>query len=259
MGVLLLQISVLIWLYASLWFIVSLIVRRNDVADVAWGLGYVLVCVYLFFTQAQSSIALLVYALVCIWAIRLSTHIFLRNRGKTEDFRYQQWRKEWGKTFYWRSYLQVYLLQGFLLLIIALPIVVAGVSRINTWTFDTYAGILLWAIGFFFQAVGDYQLAQFVKNKPHKEAILQTGLWKYSRHPNYFGEIAMWWGIYVIILPLPYCWLGMFGPWTITLLLIFVSGIPLLEKRYEGNKEYQEYAKRTSILIPWWPKNRNLL
>lgn len=254
MGTVLLQISVLIWLYASLWFIVSLLVRRNDVADVAWGLGYVMICVYLFTTQAHSSIALLVYALVCIWALRLSIHIFLRNRGKTEDFRYRQWRKEWGKNFYWRSYAQVYLLQGFLMLIIALPIVVAGFSGTNTWTLDTFLGILLWMIGFYFQVGGDYQLAQFVKNRPHKEAVLQTGLWKYSRHPNYFGEIAMWWGIYVIILPLPYCWLGMFGPWTITLLLIFVSGIPLLEKRYAGNKEYQNYKNRTSILIPWWPK-----
>lgn len=254
MEIVLLQISVLIWLYASLWFIVSLLVRRNDVADVAWGLGYVLICIYLFKTQTLTSVSVLVYTLVCIWALRLSIHIFLRNRGKPEDFRYRQWRKEWGKNFYWRSYAQVYLLQGFLMLIIALPIVVAGFSGTNTWTLETFLGILLWMIGFYFQVVGDYQLAKFVKNKPHPEAVLQTGLWKYSRHPNYFGEIAMWWGIYMIILPLRYFWLGMFSPWTITLLLIFVSGIPLLEKRYEGNKEYQNYKNRTSMLIPWWPK-----
>lgn len=251
----LLQLSVCIGLYASLWFIISILVRRNDVADTAWGLGYILICVYLFSTQNQSSTASLVYVLVAIWALRLSAHIFIRNRGKTEDFRYQQWRKDWGKTFYWRSYLQVYLLQGFLMLVIALPIVVAGVSGTNHWSFDTFAGILLWGIGFFFQSVGDYQLAQFIKKRPHREAVLQSGLWKYSRHPNYFGEITMWWGIFIITLPMPYSWIGMLGPWTITLLLIFVSGIPLLEKRYHDNPEYQAYQKRTSVLVPWWPKS----
>jgi steroid 5-alpha reductase family enzyme len=103
----LLQIGLLIWIYATLWFVVSLLARRNDVADIAWGLGYVVVCVFLFQTQAKTSIPLLGYGLVGLWALRLSTHIFLRNRGKGEDFRYRQWREEWGKTFYWRSYLQV--------------------------------------------------------------------------------------------------------------------------------------------------------
>ena len=251
----LLQIGLLIWVYASLWFIVSLLARRNDVADVAWGLGYAFICFYLFQTQVKATIPLLVYALVGIWALRLSTHIFLRNRGKGEDFRYRQWREEWGKTFYWRSYLQVYLLQGFLLWIIALPIVVAGISAAQEWTIGTYLGILLWSIGFFFQSVGDYQLTQFVKNRKHKEEILQTGLWRYSRHPNYFGEIAMWWGIFIIVLPLPYAWVAMFGPLTITLLLVFVSGVPMLEKRYVGNEEYADYQKRTSVLVPWWPKS----
>ncbi|MDX2070595.1 MAG: DUF1295 domain-containing protein [Haliscomenobacter sp.] len=250
----LLQIGLLIWVYATLWFIISLVARRNDVADIAWGLGYVVVCAYLFQTQVKASVPLLVYTLVGIWALRLSTHIFLRNRGKGEDFRYRQWREEWGETFYWRSYLQVYLLQGFLLWVVALPIVVGGISAAQEWTICTYLGILLWGIGFFFQAVGDYQLTQFVKTRKHKEEVLQTGLWKYSRHPNYFGEIAMWWGIFVIVLPIPSAWLGMIGPLTITLLLVFVSGVPMLEKRYVGNAEYAEYQKRTSVLVPWWPK-----
>ncbi len=252
----LLQIGLLVWIYATLWFVISLLTRRNDVADIAWGLGYVVVCLYLFQTQVKASIPLLVYTLVGIWALRLSAHIFLRNRGKGEDFRYRQWREEWGKTFYWRSYLQVYLLQGFLLWVIALPIVVAGISAAQEWTIGTYLGILIWGIGFFFQAVGDYQLTLFVKNRKHKEDVLQTGLWKYSRHPNYFGEIAMWWGIFVIALPLPYAWLGMIGPLTITLLLVFVSGVPMLERRYVGNAEYAAYQKRTSVLVPWWPRAR---
>lgn len=257
MATTLLTIAGLIFGYASIWFVISLIVKRNDVADIAWGLGYALVCGYLANTQPLTTVPLVVYLLVCIWALRLSLHIFLRNRGKTEDFRYRQWRQEWGSSFYWRSYLQVYLLQGLFLWVIALPIVVAGVSAAVELTLFSYLGVLFWSIGFFFQAVGDYQLARFVKTRPDKEAVLQTGLWRYSRHPNYFGEILMWWGIFVITLPLPHALWGALGPVTITLLLTFVSGVPMLEKRYLGNPAYAAYQKRTSVLIPWFPKRDN--
>lgn len=254
MGAVFLQIGLLIWVYVSIWYLVSLLARRNDVADIAWGLGYVLICIYLFNTQAKTSLPLLNYSLVSIWAMRLSIHIFLRNRGKTEDFRYLQWRKNWGKSFYWRSYLQVYLLQGFFLWIIAAPVIVIGVSGENPWNLITYLGIALWGIGFFFQAIGDHQLARFIKIRKDQEEVLQSGLWKYSRHPNYFGEILMWWGIFIISLPLPHSWIGLLGPSTITFLLVFVSGVPLLEKRYAKNPAYAEYQKRTSMLIPWFPK-----
>jgi len=254
MATTLLTIAGLIFGYASIWFVISLIAKRNDVADIAWGLGYALICVYLANTQPLTAIPLVVYLLVCIWALRLSLHIFLRNRGKTEDFRYRQWRQDWGSSFYWRSYLQVYLLQGLFLWIIALPIVVAGVSAAVELTLFSYLGVIFWSIGFFFQAVGDYQLTRFVKTRTNKEEVLQTGLWRYSRHPNYFGEILMWWGIFVITTPLPYGWWGVFGPLTITFLLRFVSGVPLLENRYVGNTEYTKYQKRTSVLIPWFPK-----
>jgi steroid 5-alpha reductase family enzyme len=249
------SIALLIFAYASLWFLLSVLLRRNDVADVAWGLGYVLIAAYLYQTQTRASIPLLVYALVCTWALRLSTHIFLRNWGKKEDFRYRQWREEWGNNFYLRSYLQVYLLQGLLLSIVALPLIVAGVSGVEQWSFFTYLGLGFWAIGFFFQAVGDHQLARFLKTRQNKEEILQTGLWKYSRHPNYFGEILMWWGIAVITLPLPWAYLSLLGPVTITVLLVFVSGVPLLEKRYHGNPHYAAYKARTNVLIPWIPKS----
>ncbi len=240
--------------YAAAWYVVSLLYKRNDVADVAWGLGYVLIAAYLALRHSPSGTALWVYAFTSIWALRLSGHIFLRNRGKGEDFRYRQWREEWGSAFYVRSFLQVYLLQGFFMLVIAAPLIVAGLSGPapqGFWPgFALGAGSVLWAVGFYFETVADHQLARFLKTRRHKEEVLQTGLWRYSRHPNYFGEILVWWGLFLIVLPLPYGWPAVVSPLTITFLLAFVSGVPMLERRYEGNAEYQAYKRRTRALVP---------
>lgn len=240
--------AIILWVYATLWFIVSVILQRNDIADIAWGLGYCLLCVWLLLTQLSGPLTLLLYVLVGIWGLRLSVHIYLRNQGKGEDFRYKQWRNEWGKSFYWRSYLQVYLLQAFFLLIISTPFLWASLFTFG-WSLFTRVGLSIWAIGFLFQSIGDYQLAQFVKTKQPGE-IMRRGLWKYSRHPNYFGEILMWWGIYFMVLSLPNSWWTIISPITITLLLVFVSGVPMLEKKYKGNIAYEAYKKRTSALVP---------
>ncbi|MEQ8363462.1 MAG: DUF1295 domain-containing protein [Cyclobacteriaceae bacterium] len=243
-----LSAAIILWVYATGWFLVSVILQRNDIADIAWGLGYVLLCGWLFLTQPNGSLNLLLYALVGLWGVRLSTHIYIRNRGKGEDFRYKQWRTEWGKSFYWRSYLQVYLLQAFFLVIICTPLLWASLF-VADWSLFAGIGLSLWIPGFLFQSIGDYQLAQFIKTKQPGE-IMQKGLWKYSRHPNYFGEILMWWGIYCIVLPLPNSWWTIISPMTITLLLVFVSGVPMLEKKYEGNVAYEAYKKRTWSLVP---------
>ena len=118
MSSLFIQCGLISLAYASLWYGVALIKKRNDVADIAWGLGYVLLCGFLFFTCPRYPVLTLLYALVTLWGLRLSVHIYLRNKNKTEDYRYRAWREQWGKTFYWRSYLQVFLLQGLLLLVI---------------------------------------------------------------------------------------------------------------------------------------------
>jgi steroid 5-alpha reductase family enzyme len=244
----------IIWAHATLWFFISLWKKRNDVADIAWGLGYVVLALYLHFSFPASPVDLVVYGLVAIWGIRLALHIGLRTRKKTEDFRYKQWREEWGKSFLVRSYLQVYILQAGFLLIIATPLFIVSQNEVSTWSWLSYGGIILWMVGFCFQAVGDFQLSQFKKKPQNKGHIIQSGLWKYSRHPNYFGEICMWWGVFLIVLHLPYGWLGIISPLTITLLLVFVSGIPMLEKKYEGNPEFEAYKQKTSALIPWLPK-----
>jgi steroid 5-alpha reductase family enzyme len=248
------QCLLIIFAYASLWYLVALYKKRNDVADIAWGMGYVLLCIFLFITQAHSPVLLLLYALVLLWGLRLSVHIYLRNKNKKEDYRYLAWRQQWGKTFYWRSYLQVFLLQGLFLLLIFSPVIHAAGSAPAKWGVSTWAGIGFWVIGFFFQAVGDYQLSVFAKQKKQPGEIIQTGLWKYSRHPNYFGEIMMWWGIFIITLPLQNSFYFIISPLTITLLLVFVSGIPMLEKKYSGNPAFEAYKKRTSVLIPMPPK-----
>lgn len=248
------QCLLIIFIYATLWFLVALYKKRNDVADIAWGIGYIIVCAYLFYTYASSRVLMLLYALVTIWGLRLSLHIYIRNKNKTEDYRYKAWRDEWGKSFYWRSYLQVFLLQGFFLLIILSPVIHASVEAPYSWNIYTWIGLICWLTGFYFQVVGDWQLAVFIKKRKTPGAFIQTGLWKYSRHPNYFGEILMWWGIFIITIPFANSFYFIAGPLTITLLLVFVSGIPMLEKKYKGNKAFEDYKKRTSVLIPMPPQ-----
>ena len=240
----------IIFVYASVWFAIAVYKKRNDVADIAWGLGYMLICGYLFYTYPATEISILLYTLVTAWGLRLSIHIYSRNKNKTEDFRYKTWREEWSKSFYLRSYLQVFLLQGLFLLIIISPVIHVAVQLPVKWNGFTWIGLCCWIIGFYFQAVADWQLSVFKSDKNNKGLIIQTGLWKYSRHPNYFGEILMWWGILIITIPFSNSFYFIISPLTITLLLAFVSGVPLLEKKYKGNPAFEEYKKRTSVLIP---------
>lgn len=250
MRTVLIESSMILLCYASAWFIIAIIKQRNDIADIAWGLGYVLLCIYQAVTQPIHPTTMICYLLISIWGLRLSAFIYLRNRKKSEDFRYAQWRKEWGKIFYLRSYLQVYLLQALFLLIIISPVLFAASFTHSEWSFYTVTGTIVWLIGFYWQSVGDYQLMQFVNNRKNKESVLQTGLWKYSRHPNYFGEITMWWGIYIIIWPLPGSLLFIIGPLTITFLIRYVSGVPMLERRYDDNPGYQAYKSKVPALFP---------
>jgi steroid 5-alpha reductase family enzyme len=241
-----LSAAIILWVYATGWFVVGVILKRNDVADIAWGLGFVLLAGWLFSTQPVGLVNIVLYAALCLWGMRLSGHLYLRNRGRAEDFRYGQWRKEWGSTFYWRSYLQVYVLQAFFLLLISTPMLWASVFP-AAWSWFMGVGASVWVVGFLFQSISDYQLKQFCKTKQPGE-IMQQGLWKYSRHPNYFGEIVMWWGIYCMVLPAG--WWTLISPVTITVLLVFVSGVPMLEKKYAGHADYEAYKKRTWALVP---------
>ena len=249
-------LAILIIIHMTSWFFISLIKKRNDVADIAWGLGFItLSWVSFFLSGFENTRGLITCLLVTIWGVRLAWHIFLRIRNKPEDYRYLQWRKEWGKWFFVRSYFQVYILQGFFLYLIVFPILFINKNAISGITLYDIFGIIVWIIGFVFEAIGDSQLRTFVRNPLNKGKIMTSGLWKYSRHPNYFGEVTQWWGIFIMAISISNGWTTIFGPLTITFLILFVSGIPLLEKKYIGRKDFEEYKKKTSVFFPLSPKN----
>lgn len=253
-----LLLGLVLFVYMSFWFLISLIQKRNDVADVAWGLGFVLIAWTAFFVADATSVrVLLVNVLVSIWGLRLAWHIHARNKGKTEDYRYQAWRQEWGKYFFVRSYFQIYFLQGALLFIIALPVIIINVSAGESLGLFDIVGISIWLIGFFFEVVGDAQLASFIRIPQNKGKLFKGGLWRYTRHPNYFGEVTQWWGVWLLALCIPSGWLTIVGPLTITFLILKVSGVPLLEKKMENNPDFIEYKKRTSVFIPLPPRSIN--
>ena len=241
--------------YMTVWFVVAMWRRRNDVADVAWGLGFVLVgSTSLLLHTPAGGRSMLVTALVAAWGIRLALHIHLRNRVKPEDFRYRQWREQWGTSVLIRSYLQVFLLQGVLLVLVSTPVIHVN-SVINPELgYGDVLGVLIWSIGFLFEAVGDYQLMRFAGNPRNKGRIMTSGLWRLTRHPNYFGEVVLWWGIFLIVLSAPGGWRTIVGPVTITLLILQVSGIPMLEARYRGNAQYDAYRRSTSSFFPLPPR-----
>jgi steroid 5-alpha reductase family enzyme len=249
---------VIVIVYMSGWFLAAIRQRRNDVADVAWGFGFLLVAATSLLLQSVTGPVagrpVLVTALVAVWGIRLSLHIHLRNRGKTEDFRYRNWREEWGTRVISRSYLQVFLLQGILLVLISTPVIYINGATNPPLGYADIAGVLVWAAGFLFEAIGDFQLRHFARNPVNKGRIIESGLWRFSRHPNYFGEVLLWWGIYLIALAVPAAWWTVIGPTTITYLILQVSGIPMLEAKYRGNPEYEAYQRRTSSFFPLPPR-----
>ncbi len=239
----------------TLWWLYALVKNRNDVADVAWGLGFVTLAVALSLkTGGLDTKSLIALVMVILWGTRLAIHIGMRHRGKPEDGRYQTMRKKW-KYPALQSYTNVFLSQSFFMLLIAAPIILlfGGGSVELQWY--NLIGVGIWAIGLTFETIGDYQLTQFVKNPRNKGKVMMSGLWHYTRHPNYFGEISLWWGFYIFTLFTPYWYIGLVGPVTITFLILGVSGIPMLEKRYKGNEEYERYQKTTSAFFPLPPRH----
>lgn len=246
--------AILVFVYMATLFIIAQKKQDNSIVDIGWGIGFVLIALFTFIKfGSYLPRQMLVTQLVVIWGLRLSGHIFSRHKG--EDPRYKAWRDEWKQWFYVRSFLQVFMLQGLMMLLISLPVIAINGSATPGLTNLDILGLGLWLIGFCFEVVGDFQLQAFISDPENKYRIMRYGLWRYTRHPNYFGEIAMWWGIWLMALNVPYGLVTIVGPLTITILLRFVSGVPMLEKRFEGNLEYQEYQRTTNALIPWWPKD----
>jgi steroid 5-alpha reductase family enzyme len=245
--------------YMILLFGIATIKKNNGVADIGWGLGAVIVALVTYFvysggTKHQQLITYLVF----LWGMRLSAYIALRSWGKPEDFRYANWRKAWGERVLFRSFFQVFMLQGAILFIHTLPIIIINAySTIYSsykWLYPL--GTAVWLLGFLIEGVSDKQMYEFKNDPhPHKQKVMNKGLWKYSRHPNYFGECLVWWGVFLIAIPSGYWYISALAPITITYLLLKVSGVTMLEKKYEGDDQYSEYKRTTSAFVPWLPKS----
>lgn len=243
--------------FMALAWIVSLALRDSSIVDIFWGTGFV-VANWAYFVLTPDGFPArkwLIGILVTLWGLRLSLYILWRNLGKGEDFRYQKWREEAGRKWWWYSFFKVFLLQGFLMWIISAPLLAAQISPSPTrLTILDFVAILVWAIGFFFEAVGDWQLARFKADPANKGRVMRTGVWRYTRHPNYFGDAAQWWGYYLVAAASGGFW-TVFSPIVMTALLLRVSGVALLEKTLEDTKPgYKEYIETTSAFIPWFPR-----
>lgn len=247
--------GIAIFLYMTGVFVFATLRKDSSIVDIAWGIGFILVALLTFFLEAGFSWRqILLTGLVCIWGIRLAAYIYLRNKGRGEDFRYARWRRNWGKMFVLRSYFQIFLLQGVLLLVISYPVILVNKSGTKAMTAWDVAGTGIWLLGFFFEAVGDWQLSRFKLDPRNRGKIMTAGLWRLTRHPNYFGEATLWWGIFLFALSAGNGWTAVISPALITFLLLRVSGVSMLEKKYAGNQAFSEYARKTSPFFPWIPK-----
>lgn len=240
---------------AVVFWVVSLL--RNDVSivDSLWSLMFLLVAsVYAWLSEVSGPREIMVLALVAVWALRLSAYITWRNHGQAEDYRYQEIRANNEPGFRYKSFYIVFGLQGLLAWVISLPLAAAISGQSGFGIFD-YAGVALFIVGLFFEAIGDLQLARFRKDPANAQKVLDTGLWRYSRHPNYFGNFAIWWGFFLIALSAG-AWWTVISPLLMTVLLLKVSGVALLEKDISGRRpEYQQYIRRTNAFFPGLPRD----
>jgi len=231
--------------------------KNHTIVDVAWGLSFVIVAHIAFWTRGGFTVpTVLVLVMVTIWGLRLASHIHVRSRGQEEDERYKFMRESLEKRGHalLNSYLRIYLMQGLMALIIAAPIVMINCSTEKGITWLYWLGTAVWLFGFLWEVIGDYQLKRFVSVEENQGHVMTKGLWKYTQHPNYFGEVTLCWGVFLIALNVQGGWLTFFGPFLITFILLYVTGVPLVEKMFRNSKEFVEYQKRTSKFVPWFPK-----
>jgi steroid 5-alpha reductase family enzyme len=239
-----------------LW-IVSIMVKNVSIVDLFWGMGFVLTCGFYFLkTEGYELRKIIVLILVTLWGLRLSFYLAWRNIGEGEDFRYRQFRKNYGKKYWWVSFFQTFLLQGILMGLISAPLLGSQFYGYhNPLGILDYIGIFLWITGFTFETVGDLQLARFKADTSNKGKVMDKGLWHYTRHPNYFGDSAVWWGYGFLCLAAG-SYLPVLGSVLMTFLIIRISGVGLLEKTLKESKpQYKNYVTRTSAFFPWFPKS----
>ena len=240
----------------TLVWLASLVMRDASIIDVFWGLGFVVVAwIYLAARETRTLRGDVVVGLVTLWGLRLSFHIGWRGRGKGEDYRYREMRERNPGTFPVRSLVTVFWLQAVLLWAISAPLFQAqrssgpaGLAPLDV------LGLVLFALGFVFEAGGDWQLARFKRDPDNAGQVMDRGLWRYTRHPNYFGDAVVWWAFFCLAAATPGSWWTVYSPLVMTLLLVRVSGVTLLEKKlHETKPAYRRYAEETNAFFPWFP------
>jgi len=240
--------------FVLLW-IVSVVVADASIVDPFWGASFVLVAwVAYLVAEDPGARQLLVAVLVTVWGLRLSIYLAARNLGKGEDYRYQAMRRRWGSRFPWVSLGTVFLLQATLMWIVSLPVQVTMTVGDGPGWLAT-VGVALWLVGLSFEAVGDWQLARFKADPANTGQVMDRGLWRYTRHPNYFGDFCVWWGIFLVALTGAEMAWTIVGPVLMAFLLLRVSGVAMLERTISKRRPgYEEYARRTNAFFPWPPK-----
>ena len=237
------------------WFI-SIISRNVTIVDSLWGLGFILIAWLTFFAaDGYWGRKLLIATLVTLWGVRLSLYLSWRNWGRGEDPRYGGWREQSGERFWLVSLFKVFILQALFLWIISVSLQIGQLALLpDKITWLDILGMIVWATGFIFESVADWQLAKFKSDPNNSGRVLDRGLWAYTRHPNYFGESLAWWGIFLITLSTPSSWWTILSPIIVTAVLLKMTGIPLTEKALVENRPgYSDYIKRTSAFVPWLP------
>ncbi len=251
----LLAFAAIMTMMTILWLI-SIKIRNVSIVDLFWGFGFVVAsAVYFLTTEGMETRKILLMTMVSIWGMRLSIYLAWRNLGKGEDFRYQKFRKDFGEDrYWWYSFFSVFLLQGVLMWLISAPLLGAQFYAGNEPGLFDFLGVAIWIVGFVFEAGGDIQLARFKANAANKGKVLDTGFWRYTRHPNYFGDASVWFGYGLICLSAG-SYIPILGSVLMTALIIKVSGVALLEKTLKDTKPaYKEYVRKTSAFFPWFPK-----
>ena len=246
-----LALVLLVWL-------VSLVRRDASIIDIFWGPGFaVLAWVYAAWGEGWTPRKALTLGLVTLWGVRLAVHILWRARGKGEDYRYREMREKHGPRFWWVSLFTVFLLQGLLLWLISTPLLQSlRAAEPQRWTAFDLAAVVLFVVGFLFEAVGDFQLARFRSDPANRGKVLRTGLWRYTRHPNYFGDAVVWWSFFVLAVGTPGALWTIFSPVLMTFLLVRVSGVSLLEQKLRRTRSaYDEYVANTNAFLPWPPRS----
>ena len=254
-----LAVLLLVVVFMTGMFAVSRILKRTDVVDVAWGLAFFVAAVSSYIMNPYGitiglNVQTLVTALVAIWAARLSYTIGRRLLIKPEDHRYVTLRKQWKGNAGVNTYVRIFLVQALLATVISSAVIHTNLSLEAGIGIVAIIGAAVWLLGFVFESVGDWQLKRHLADSANRGKLMTRGLWKYTRHPNYFGEATMWWGIFIIGLSTPYGWLGIVTPVIITYLLLFVSGVPMTEKSFKGKLGWNEYKRRTSMFVPLPPR-----